>query len=233
MGLMGKARTPHLLSKHLGPPKGRGVITCEPIEKGQYVCEYRTHAVYPVGADLHKELQEEYRRNGEGSFVVETAYSVQDIGRLCFDATRRYRDVGRLINHDPKTYNLTLSTPQFLRGKWRLALVAVRDIKVGQELTFDYGTREAPWMMTRATTAATLSAADTKPDGGTDSEDEVAQLDCQGDDGESSAKTLVSAKKKTPTRNYYWCPVQDCASGPVQKIGQHLHLPLMNYQSLL
>ena len=198
MGLTGKARAPHLLSKHLGPPKGRGVVTCEPIEKGQYVCKYCTHAVYPVGSELHKELQEEYRRNGEGSFVVETAYSVQDIGRLCFDATRRYRDVGRLINNDPNTYNLRLSTPQFLRGKWRLALVAVRDIKVGQEFTFDYGTREAPWMMTRATTAATLSAADTKHDGGTGSEVNLLIWTAKGRMGNRLQRLRCRQRKRLP-----------------------------------
>ena len=35
----------------------------------------------------------------------------------------------------------------------------------------------------------------------------------------------VATPKVTPTtpkRNYYWCPVQNCGSGPVQKVGQHL-----------
>ena len=146
MGLTRKARAPRLLLKHLGPPKGHGVVACEPIHKGQYVYEYYTHAIYPVGSEIHKELQEECRRNGEGSFIVETAYFIQDIGHLCFDATRKYRDIGWLINHNSKTYNLKFSTPQFLRGKWRLALIAVQD-KVGQELMFDCGMREAPWMM--------------------------------------------------------------------------------------
>ena len=34
----------------MGPLKGRGVVAREVIRKGQYVCEYRTHRVYPVGS---------------------------------------------------------------------------------------------------------------------------------------------------------------------------------------
>ena len=47
----------------------------------------------------------EYARNGEGSFVVETPYNIPGVGHLCFDATRRYRDVGRLINHAPSPHS--------------------------------------------------------------------------------------------------------------------------------
>ena len=36
--------------------------------------------------------------------------------------------------------------PLFLRGKWRVGMVAVRDIFVGQEITYDYGVRSEVWM---------------------------------------------------------------------------------------
>ena len=43
------------------------------------------------------------------------------------------------------------------------------------------------------------------------------------DDRATSTLTLVSFKKKKPRRrNYFWCPIKDCASRPVKKIGQHL-----------
>ena len=76
---------------------------------------------------LHRELETEYERNGEGSYVLETAHPVKDIGRLCFDATRRYRDVRRLINHSPRP-NLKLGRPHYLREKWRIGLLALYDI---------------------------------------------------------------------------------------------------------
>ena len=63
------------------------------------------------------------------------------MGRLCFDATRRFSDLGRLINHSPKGFNAKPGRPIHLRGKWRVGLVAVRDITIGDEITDDYGVR--------------------------------------------------------------------------------------------
>ena len=37
---------------------------------------YKTYRVYTVGSELHKELEQEYNRNGEGSFTVQTAYPI-------------------------------------------------------------------------------------------------------------------------------------------------------------
>ena len=74
----------------MGPPKGRGVVAKEGIARGEYVCEYRTYRVYPVGSKEEKTLAEEYEKNGEGSYVLQTAHPVPGVGRLCFDATRRF-----------------------------------------------------------------------------------------------------------------------------------------------
>lgn len=72
----------------MGPPKGRGVVVKEYIAQGQYVWEYRTYRVYPVGSEEERKLAEEYERNGEGSYVLQTAYPVPGVGCLCFEATR-------------------------------------------------------------------------------------------------------------------------------------------------
>lgn len=116
---------------HLGHPKGRGVITTEKIAKGDFFCEYKTYKVYPLNSPLHLQLQDEYDKNGEVSFTIETANPFSNIGRLCFDATRRYCDVGWLINHAPRPLpNLKLGRPQYLREKWRVAMVALKDIEL-------------------------------------------------------------------------------------------------------
>lgn len=62
-------------------------------------------------------LAEEYDMNGEGSYVLGTAYTVPGVGRLCFDATRHFRDLGRLINHSPKGFNTKPGKPLHLRDK--------------------------------------------------------------------------------------------------------------------
>lgn len=150
-GLLGHIQTPQLEAIDLGPPKGRGVITREKIQRGDFVCEYKTHKVYPVGSPLQKELKDEYDGNGEGSFVVETSFVVADGKKLCFNATRRYSDLGRLINHAPRGYNLKIGRPMHCRGKWRIGLIALRDIEVDEELTYDYGVRGQEWMRTKGT----------------------------------------------------------------------------------
>ena len=42
-----------------------------------------------------------------------------------------------------------------------------------------------------------------------------------GDQEDTKAKEDRSGSSR-PKRNYFWCPVVDCASGPVQKVTQHL-----------
>ena len=149
-GLLGHSPSPKLEVVNFGRNKGRGVVALEPISKGTYVCEYRTYRVYPVGSPEAAELAKEYELNGEGSFVLETAYPVPQLGVcMCFDATRRYKDVGRLINHSSVGCNLKPAMPVYVRGKWRVGMIAVRDIFVGQELTYDYGVRTEVWMKKR------------------------------------------------------------------------------------
>lgn len=115
---MGHNKAPCLEVVDLGPPKGRGVVAKEPIKRGQYVCEYRTYRVYPVGSEEAQSFAQEYKLNNEGSFVLQTAYAVPGVGHhLCFDATRRFKDVGRLINHAASGHNLNLSTSG-LSGGW-------------------------------------------------------------------------------------------------------------------
>ena len=223
-GLSGQKQSPRLQVVHLGPPKGRGVITKDEIMAGEFMCEYKTYRVYPVGSELHKELEQEYQKNGEGSFTVQTAYPIPDVGRLCFDATRRYRDVGRLINHSPHP-NLSISQPIHLRGKWRLGLMAIRDIAPDTEITFDYGVREMKWMRSRQdqmSPAVSLREPSSPPSPTSPSQDVVvtagpAAKGMRGHKGKGRAAALTPAK-----RNHFWCPVVDCASGPIQKLGQHL-----------
>ena len=146
-GLLGHAKAPRLEVVDIGSPKGRRVVAREPISKGSYVCEYRTYRVYPVGSDEAKSLAKEYELNQEGSYVLQTAHPVPGVGRrLCFDATRRFKDVGRLINHSALRYNIKPCKPVYVRSKWQVGMVAVRDIGIHEELTYDYGVRTEGWM---------------------------------------------------------------------------------------
>ena len=164
-GLLGQSPRPKLRVVYLGS-NGRGVAAAEPIAAHTYVCEYRTYRVYPVGSALEKQLAEEYATNSEDCYVIRTAYRIPDVGRLCFDATRRYRDVGRLINHSA-TPNLQLTRPFYVRGKWRVALIAKTDIRPEEEVTYDYGVRTLTWMKKQTSSSHAVkhvNSGDGRPD---------------------------------------------------------------------
>lgn len=142
-GLAGKTRRPKLNIKEL-PETGRGVIALEHIQKGCYVAEYKTSAVYPAAERGSIDYQHDI--NEAGSYVIETAYSAPGLKKLCFDATERYHHPGRYINHVPRGFNLKLKGPYFIRNKWRVGFVAVRDVEAEEELCYDYGLRSEAWM---------------------------------------------------------------------------------------
>lgn len=128
------------------PPKGRGVVAAEGILKGEFVLEYKYDLSYP--RQERRVWEEEYTINGEGSYILEA--QLPDGKWVCFDATRAMGTVGRLVNHSPRP-NLKLHKPLRVRGKWRMALLAVRDIDPGEEVMFDYGKQPSPpdWMRGR------------------------------------------------------------------------------------
>ena len=118
---------------------GRGVVARERITKGSYVCEYKTSSVYPANDD---EKDQHHATNTRGMYIMETAFKVDPAsGRLCFDATNRLHHPGRYINHVTRGLNLKPSSPQYIRGKWRVGFLALRDIDDGEEMCYDYGLR--------------------------------------------------------------------------------------------
>ena len=80
-------------------------------------------------------------------YTIQTAFEVKPgSGRLCFDATDRFHHAGRYINHVVKGANLKPVKPVFVREKWRVGFVSLREIEAGEELCYDYGLRtEEVW----------------------------------------------------------------------------------------
>lgn len=115
------------------PGKGRGVTTKVKIHKGDFVVEYKTAEVYPR-RQMSNHI-EEYDRNEEGSYILEI--QTKD-GWFCLDATRAMGTMGRLLNHSSKP-NIKPFRPLYLRKKWRVGFVALRDIYPGEEIMWDYG----------------------------------------------------------------------------------------------
>ena len=121
---------------------GRGVFANKHIDKGQWLCEYRS-IVYPY-TELDKHTHE-YNLNREGSYIITSKHTVGGTTRLCWDATRRMRQYGRYLNHARKP-NAALTSPEFVRGKWRIGFTAIRDIELEHEVVWDYGVgKEVEW----------------------------------------------------------------------------------------
>ena len=174
------------------------------------MCEYRTYKVYPVGSDEEKALAREYELNNEGSYVLQTAYPVPGMGHhLCFDTTRRFKDIGRLINHSATEYNLKPGRPTY---QWRVGMIAVRDIQVDQELTYDYGVRTEGWMRARGDSAVAeekeddvqVVAEDEEDAVQVVAEDEEDAVQVVAEDGKDDVQ-LVSKPSPLPSfkRNYF------------------------------
>lgn len=122
---------------------GRGVFALADIEKGSWLTEYKAAYTYPPSEQAKHES--EYDLNQvKGSYIVESQYPIPGVGKLCWDATYYYHQLGRYLNHAQQA-NAEITRPFFARGKWRIGFVAIRNIAMGEEVVWDYGVRGEPW----------------------------------------------------------------------------------------
>ena len=135
---------------------GRGLFATEVIQKGSWLCEYKAALTYPLSERPKHEA--EYDLNGEGSYIVESTYAIPGVGRLCWDATRRLHQIGRYLNH-AQCPNAELTRPFFVREKWRIGFMAVRDIMPGDEVVWDYKVRGEEWSGCRLVKGVVRSTA--------------------------------------------------------------------------
>ena len=61
---------------------------------------------------------------------------------VCFDATRKYHQLGRYINPSP---NAAVTPPLKVRGKWRIGFLAIGDVNVGDEVVWAYNVSGEVW----------------------------------------------------------------------------------------
>ena len=184
-----------------GGEAGRGVVAGEAIEKGAFICEYKTSKVFPV--KKREEVEARHELNGLGCYIVETKHSVPGFGHLCFDATERFHHPGRYLNHVSKGPNSRLTRPFEVRGKVRIGFLALRDIPEGEEICYDYGDRSGgEWMRKGRLEEGRVVAGETV--------------------GEAVA--AVAKQKKKPHRNLYYCPLPECADRAcLERIANHIH----------
>ncbi|GFS28085.1 histone-lysine N-methyltransferase [Elysia marginata] len=158
--------------------KGRGVYLKIPeLPKGSFVLEYEGDIITHQEIEWREKL---YASNGEGCFILEFRYNDK---RMAIDATRNFNSYTRLLNHSREP-NIKFHSPivvDFTEPiKPRIAAYALRDIKRGEEIVFDYGVndRSIPWLKNRKIGYADVS------DDEYDDEDDNASKDSEGSSSE-------------------------------------------------
>ena len=135
------------------PTKGRGIKNSKKITAGEWVVEYKGTLLNSREAKLK---EQQYSQCHEiGSYMFYFKFNNKSV---CIDATIETDDKGRLINHSIKDQNLVPKIFNF-QGTPRIVFVAKRDIRIGEELSYDYGDRSAnsiklhPWLADHRTTS--------------------------------------------------------------------------------
>ncbi|XP_048370656.1 N-lysine methyltransferase KMT5A isoform X2 [Sphaerodactylus townsendi] len=125
--------------------KGRGVIATRHFNRGEFVVEYHGDLIEITDA---KKREAVYAQDPSTGCYM---YYFQYLSKTyCVDATKETNRLGRLINHS-KCGNCQTKLHD-IDGVPHLILVALRDIKAGEELLYDYGDRSRasleahPWL---------------------------------------------------------------------------------------
>ncbi|XP_070571746.1 N-lysine methyltransferase KMT5A-like [Ptychodera flava] len=126
--------------------KGRGVVATKNFMRGEFVVEYAGDL---IDIQTAKKREEEYAAKPEvGCYIYYFSFNNKT---YCIDATAESGRLGRLINHS-KTEANCVTKKIAINDKPYLILVAKRDIKVDEELLYDYGDRSKtslaahPWL---------------------------------------------------------------------------------------
>ncbi|CAL8256049.1 unnamed protein product [Boreogadus saida] len=133
----GLDKTAGLEVKYIDSFKGRGVFAKAQFQKADFVVEYR-------GELINSEESQRRRRIYHGQCTVFMFDFLWQERTWCIDAAREDGSLGRLVNDDHIHPNCKMKKV-ITEGKPHLCLFALRDIKSGEEITYDYGGTDWPW----------------------------------------------------------------------------------------
>ncbi|XP_054862388.1 uncharacterized protein LOC118469710 [Amphiprion ocellaris] len=119
--------------------KGRGVFSRHYFQKGEFLIEYR-------GEIISKKEHENRLRLYHDALKVFMFEFRHDGKKLCIDAAKEDNSLGRLVNDDHISPNSKMKTIA-VTGIPHLCLFALKDIKPGEEITYNYGDSDWPWRL--------------------------------------------------------------------------------------
>ncbi|GAA6078014.1 uncharacterized protein LOC125141181 isoform X1 [Tachysurus ichikawai] len=130
-------KTSKLEVKYISSEKGRGIFTLTSFDKGDFVAEYRGEMIDFIESQRRRRIY----HDACGVFMFDFQWKGKT---WCIDAAKEDGSFGRLINDDHKHPNCRMKKIEVDRRP-HLCLFALKDIKQGQEITYDYGGTDWPW----------------------------------------------------------------------------------------
>jgi len=125
----------NVIDKCVNDGRGRSAFAAKSFYAGDFVCKYRGF----VQKTTHDDWGD--KRNASldlGSYCYDVTYN-----NYVIDVTASINDPGRYIDHASKNYNLQTMPPVQIEEppdeELRVGFVAIRDIKYGEDLFFNYG----------------------------------------------------------------------------------------------
>ena len=120
--------------------KALGLRTLDAISKNQFVCEYAGEILTHKEAKSRSNLLTDIDMN----YILAVKEHLQNGTVLhTYVDPKQFGNVGRFINHSCKP-NLFMVPVRVNNSIAHMALFAVRDISIGEELTFDYSGETSP-----------------------------------------------------------------------------------------
>lgn len=114
--------------------KGFGLSTSKPIGKGQFICEYAGEV---IGLDEASRRDEANRRDNAMNYIlVVIEHAASGMIKTCIDP-KYFGNIGRYCNHSCQP-NASLVPVRVEGIVPRLCLFASKNIRIGEEVTFDY-----------------------------------------------------------------------------------------------
>ncbi|CAL8348854.1 unnamed protein product [Boreogadus saida] len=123
--------------KYINAVKGRGVFAIGSFSKGDFIVEYR--------GDLISDGEAQKRRRIYHPACSGFLFAFKLRGKTwCIDASREDGSFGRLVNDDHRHPNCRMKRID-IAGSTHLCLFALKDIKEGEEIAYNYGGEDYPW----------------------------------------------------------------------------------------
>ncbi|KAL6112357.1 uncharacterized protein ACO6RY_09132 [Pungitius sinensis] len=142
--------------KYINSFKGRGVFAKAPFQKGDFVVEYR-------GVLISSEESQRRRSIYHARCSVFMLDFYCRGKAWCVDAAQEDGSLGRLVNDDLYQPNCKMKKV-LTDGKPHLFLFALRDIAVGEEITYEYEEKYCPWRKQTLSSDSEVDLVEDKPE---------------------------------------------------------------------